>query len=85
MNPEFPIYVISKGRWESRLTVKALESRRIPFRIVVEPCEFSSYAAVIDPDKILQLPFDNLGLGSIPARNWVWEHSIGRATLDPRR
>lgn len=34
------------------------------------------YAAVIDPKKIYVLPFSNLGLGSIPARNWVWEHSI---------
>lgn len=22
------------------------------------------------------LPFSNLGLGSIPARNWIWEHSL---------
>ncbi len=74
--PKFPIYVISKGRWESRLTAKALERMRVPFRIVVEPCEFSSYAQFIDPAHILSLPFDNLGQGSIPARNWVWEHSI---------
>ena len=25
MNPEYPVYIISKGRWESRLTSKALE------------------------------------------------------------
>ena len=25
MNPKFPVYIISKGRWEARLTVKALE------------------------------------------------------------
>jgi len=31
---------------------------------------------VIDPAKILVLPFADLGQGSIPARNWVWEHSI---------
>ncbi len=31
---------------------------------------------MIDPEKILQLPFSNLGQGSIPARNWVWEHSL---------
>lgn len=74
--PKFPIYIISKGRWESRLTAKALERMRVPFRMVVEPCEFSSYASLIDPAKILPLPFDNLGQGSIPARNWVWEHSI---------
>jgi len=75
-NPSYPVYVISKGRWESRLTVKALTSKNIPFHVVIEPQEYDNYAAVIDPAKILVLPFSNLGLGGIPARNWVWEHSI---------
>jgi hypothetical protein len=70
------VYVISKGRWESRLTVKALERMRVPYRCVVEPQEYDNYRAVIDADKLLVLPFSNLGLGSIPARNWVWEHSV---------
>jgi hypothetical protein len=76
MNPRYPVYVISKGRWESRLTAKALEACRVPYHIVIEPQEYDQYAAVIDPAKILVLPFSNLGQGSIPARNWVWEHSI---------
>lgn len=76
MNPRFPVYIISKGRWESRLTSKTLERLGVPYRIVVEPQEFAHYSAVIDPGKILTLPFSNLGQGSIPARNWVWEHSI---------
>lgn len=76
MQPRYPIYIISKGRWESRLTAKALETTRVPYRIVIEPQEFDLYAAVIDPAKILVLPFANLGQGSIPARNWVWEHAI---------
>ena len=76
MNPKYPIYVISKGRWEARPTSKALEAISAPYRIVVEPQELQSYAEVIDPKKILVLPFSNLGQGSIPARNWVWEHSI---------
>lgn len=76
MNPIYPVYVISKGRWEYRHTVKALERLGVPYRIVIEPQEYEQYAAVIDPAKILQLPFSNLGLGSIPARNWVWEHAI---------
>jgi len=75
-NPRFPIYVISKGRWETRLTSKALESRDIPYRIVVEPVEYENYAAEIDPKLILQLPDSNLGQGSIPVRNFIWEHSI---------
>lgn len=77
MNPKYPVYVISKGRWESRLTARALEMRLIPYSIVIESQEFDNYSEVIDPDKILVLPFSNLGQGSIPARNWIWEHSIG--------
>lgn len=76
MNPDYPVYIVSKGRWESRLTSKALEKMEVPYYIVVEPQEYEQYASVIDPSKILTLPFSNLGQGSIPARNWIWEHSI---------
>lgn len=76
MNPRFPIYIISKGRWKQRMTQRALESINVPYHIVVEPQEYEKYAEVINPEKILTLPFSNLGQGSIPARNWVWEHSI---------
>lgn len=75
MLPKYPVYVISKGRWDSRLTSKSLEKIGCPYRIVIEPQEYDEYAAVIDPEKILVLPFSNLGQGSIPARNWVWQHA----------
>jgi len=71
----YPIYIISKGRWETRHTSKALEALGIPYYIAVEPQEYNNYAAVIDPKKILTLPFSNHGKGSGPARNWCWEHS----------
>jgi len=76
MNPKYPIYIISKGRWKSRLTSKALEEMNCLYHIVIEPQEYDNYSAVIDSKKILILPFSNLGQGSIPARNWVWDHSI---------
>lgn len=76
MNPDYPVYVVSKGRWKSRLTSKVLDRMNVPYHIVIEPQEFDDYAAVIDPSKIFVLPFSNLGQGSIPARNWIWEHSI---------
>ena len=72
----YPVYIISKGRWESRLTAKALDKIGVSYRIVIEPQEYEQYSSVIDPARILVLPFSNLGQGSIPARNWVWEHSI---------
>ena len=80
VNPRHPVYVISKGRWESRLTVKALERMGVPYRVCVEPSEYRKYAKVIDPGKILKLPedFSALGKGSIPVRNWAWEHSVAQ-------
>jgi hypothetical protein len=76
-NPRYPIYVISKGRWESRLTVKTFEAMGALYRVVVEPQEYRQYAAVINPAKILKLPsaFSELGQGSIPVRNWIWDRA----------
>lgn len=76
METRYPIYIVSKGRADTRLTSKALEESDVPYYIVVEPQEYADYAAVIEPSKILQLPFSNLGQGSIPARNWIWDHAI---------
>ena len=59
------------------MTVNALCSKGISFKLVIEPQELSEYSQVIDKKHILTLPFSNLGQGSIPARNWVWEHAIG--------
>jgi len=73
--PRYPIYIISKGRHKSRHTSKALERMNVPYYIAVEPQEYDDYCSVIDPAKVLKLPFSNHGKGSGPARNWCWEHS----------
>lgn len=88
MNPKYPIYIVSKGRWESRLTSKALERMKVPYFIIVEQSEYEEYSAMIEPTKVLILPqhyLDNyetcddvIGKGKGPgaARNYAWEHSI---------
>ena len=76
MQNKYPVYVISKGRWERTLTCRALSRVGVDYRVVVEPQEAQLYARAVEPTRILTLPFSNLGQGSIPARNWVWEHSI---------
>jgi hypothetical protein len=78
MNPEYPVYIISKGRWKNPQTAKSLEAIGVNYHIVIEPQEIDGYKESIDLEKIKILPFSNLGLGSIPARNWVWEDSIKR-------
>jgi len=75
--PKYPIYIISKGRYEKRLTSRYLEWCNIPYKIVVEPQEYELYAENINPSKILILPDEylNKNQGGIPARNFVWKHS----------
>jgi hypothetical protein len=75
MNLKYPIYIPSKGRHESRLTIKALNNMGVDYRVVVEPQEFEQYSKHIDNKNLLILPFSNLEQGSIPARNWIFEHS----------
>lgn len=76
MNPRYPIYIPSKGRWQTRKTARALDKMNVPYHIVIEEPEYEQYAAVIDPKKILVLPFVNQKL--IGARNWIMEHSISQ-------
>jgi|SRR6185437_4863697 len=78
MNPQFPVYVISKGRWESLLTSKELDRINVPYKLVVEPSEAEQYLKEVSEDKILIAPedFSLRKCGSIPVRNFVWEHSI---------
>lgn len=71
----YPVYVISKGRAATPLTSRALDDLGIDHYVVVEPTEADEYAEAVGVDRLLVLPFHDLGQGSIPARNWVWEHS----------
>ncbi len=83
-----PVYIVSKGRADSRLTSKALEKMGVQYRIVVEEQEHEQYAAVIDPSKVLILDpayqreynaccdiAEGESKGSGPARNFVWDHA----------
>lgn len=74
--PRYPVYVISKGRADCCLTARALRKDGVPFRLVVEPQERDAYLAKgATEQELLVTPFSNLGQGSIPARNFVWEHA----------
>ena len=88
MNPFCPIYIVSKGRWETRLTSKALEAMQVDYRIVVEDHEAEQYARVIDERKVITLPRyyltdyetcddrgDTIGRGAGAARNFCLDHS----------
>lgn len=89
MNPRFPVYIPSKGRAGSRLTMRCLEALGVSYSVIVEEEEYSAYAAVIGRDKLTVLDrayqrdyetCDDLGeskaKGPGPARNFIWDLSI---------
>jgi hypothetical protein len=93
VNPSYPLYVVSKGRADTRLTSKALERMQVPYRIVVEAQEYDAYAAVVDVAKILVLDSayqrayascddvgDTKSMGPGPARNFAWDHAIAQGS-----
>jgi hypothetical protein len=74
MKNKYPIFIPSKGRHESRLTIKALDKLAIDYRVFIEPQEYASYAlAVDDSSKLVILPFANRGL--VPTRNYIWDYA----------
>jgi hypothetical protein len=75
MKPRYPVYVISKGRADICLTANFLAKENANFHLVVEPQEADKYIERYGKERVYILPFSNLGLGGIPARNWVWENA----------
>ena len=86
-DPAYPIFIPSKGRWQSRLTSKWWDQLGIHYRLVIEPDEYDNYLnEVKDESKLLKLDMsykekydlcDEYGLtkttGSGPARNFIWD------------
>jgi hypothetical protein len=85
--PKYPIYIISKGRWETRLTADSLEEMQQPYFIVVEKNEFHLYKQRVKGE-CLVLPehykteyktCDEFGMeksvGSGAARNFCLHHA----------
>jgi len=88
MNPNFPVYIVSKGRADNGLTTRALFEMGVPHYIVVEEQELSSYQNGRCFGTLIVLPTsykdsyelcDDFGMskstGPGPARNFCIDHS----------
>lgn len=73
MNHKYPIFIPSKGRWDSCLTMKAFDEIGIDYTVFVEPEEYDNYAAVLGGDKLYALPHSNKGL--VVTRNFIWDYA----------
>ena len=92
MNPEFPLYIPSKGRYDIRKTSDYLSLCAIQHYIIVEKTEYELYLANTKNNKYVTLlildkkyqdnyeTLDDLGdtksKGPGAARNFAWQHSI---------
>jgi hypothetical protein len=78
--PRSPLYIVSKGRWATRHTMRALDAMQVPYWVIVEPQEADQYARALmvswGKPALLVLPeTPPSGSGSIPARNAAWAHA----------
>ena len=75
---KYPIYVPTKGRFNSRKTVKALLEIGADFRVVIEPQEKDDYLTILKESQMLILPYSkpNESSQAVTTRNWIKEHSI---------
>jgi len=53
---KYPIYIVSKGRWDKRLTADSLEEMKAEYWMIVEEQELEQYAQHIDRKRLLVLP-----------------------------
>lgn len=91
-DPKYPLYIVSKGRYDSRFTAKSLERMKVKYFIVVEEFEYEKYKEVTDPnygtvlilpEQYLRdyevcddIPYGQKSVGPGAARNFAWDHSI---------
>ena len=73
MNPRYPVFIPTKGRWESRLTIRALEKIGVPYTAFIEAQEYDQYAAVVNPANLHVMPHRNQGL--VVTRNYIWDYA----------
>ena len=88
VNPQFPVYIISKGRWTRRPTCDTLDEMGIPYKVIVEKDEYEQYCSVLGSERVLAVPDkyreeydtfwkdDDGRTGPGHARNYAWDDSI---------
>jgi hypothetical protein len=71
MNPKFPVFIPTKGRADTRMTIRMFERLGVPYTIFVEPQEFDAYSEHVSPGHIHVLPHRDKGL--TVTRNYIWD------------
>ena len=73
MNPQYPIFVPTKSRFDRPITINALKKIGVSFSAVIEKQEYKQYLKIVDKKNIIVLPHKDKGLAV--TRNWIWDHA----------
>lgn len=79
IRPRYPVYIPSRGRHDSPLTIRLFLEDGLDFRVVVEREEADAYAAVAGPERVIVLPESDRGL--VYARNFIKRHATDAGHL----
>lgn len=69
----YPVCIPSKGRADCQKTGHALKRLGVSHKFFVEETEYDDYCWHLGFANVVKMPFHDLGQGSIPARNFIWE------------
>lgn len=69
----YPVCIPSKGRFDVQTTGHVLDRMGVSYRFFVEETEADAYKNALGEQRVVVMPFHDLGQGSIPARNFIWE------------
>jgi hypothetical protein len=69
----YPVCIPSKGRADCQTTGALLDRLGVTHRFFVEETEYDEYVRHVGAARVVRLPFHDLGAGSIPARNYIWD------------
>lgn len=69
----YPVCIPSKGRYDVQTTGRVLTQMGVTHRFFVEETEYDLYCNAVGEQNVVRMPFHDLGQGSIPARNFIWE------------
>ena len=72
-NPQYTFYIPSKGRANSTKTTKSLESFGIPFKLVVEPQDYSAYVTNFGEESVICMDKNDQGIYYV--RQWIKDYS----------
>ena len=75
---KYPVCIPSKGRADCQKTGKTLDRMGVSYKFFVEETEYDDYCTHVGEGKVVRLPFHNLGQGSVPARNFIWDWARDR-------